>query len=343
MTTRHWTSADWTANLALATLLVGVLMLHLLLGLLVGLVAFTLHQRLLAASVRLAPRRPNAMALLLFWLVLIGAVVGIAASVQAFELGSPVEVLHRLGELFSHSLDRLRAEMPPWLPVHLPESIEVARAQAVAWLSGHGEKLRGWGTETLRATVHAVIGLVIGLLASMRAGLMADPPKPADEPVPEFLRAWREALRRLAAAFGGVMGAQLRISAVNTVLSAVYLLVLAPLLGQPVPLAKALVGLTFVAGLIPVVGNLLSNAAILLASLVVSPTLAVLSLIYLVAIHKLEYFLNARLVGGRIEARTYELLAALLLFEALFGLRGVVAAPIYYAWTTAGLRQARWL
>jgi predicted PurR-regulated permease PerM len=139
------------------------------------------------------------------------------------------------------------------------------------------------------------------------------------------------------------MGAQLRISAVNTVLSAVYLLVLAPLLGQPVPLAKALVGLTFVAGLIPVVGNLLSNAAILLASLVVSPTLAVLSLIYLVAIHKLEYFLNARLVGGRIEARTYELLAALLLFEALFGLRGVVAAPIYYAWTTAGLRQARWL
>jgi predicted PurR-regulated permease PerM len=87
-----------------------------------------------------------------------------------------------------------------------------------------------------------------------------------------------------------------------------------------------------------VVGNLMSNTAIVLTSLVVSPWLAVLSLAFLVGIHKLEYFLNAHIVGSRIRVPTYELLAVMLVLEATFGLAGVVAAPIYYAWFTRELR-----
>jgi predicted PurR-regulated permease PerM len=55
-------------------------------------------------------------------------------------------------------------------------------------------------------------------------------------------------------------------------------------------------------------------------------------MVYLVFIHKLEYFLNARIVGGRIQARTWELLLAMLVMEAAFGLPGLVAAPVYYAY-----------
>jgi len=56
-------------------------------------------------------------------------------------------------------------------------------------------------------------------------------------------------------------------------------------------------------------------------------------------VHKLEYFLNARIVGGEIKASAWELLCAMLLFEAAFGLPGLVAAPIFYAYAKAELRQ----
>jgi predicted PurR-regulated permease PerM len=51
-----------------------------------------------------------------------------------------------------------------------------------------------------------------------------------------------------------------------------------------------------------------------------------------VVIHKLEYFLNATIVGSRIHARAWELLVAMLVMEAAFGLAGLIAAPIYYAY-----------
>ena len=79
-------------------------------------------------------------------------------------------------------------------------------------------------------------------------------------------------------------------------------------------------------------GNLLSHHVTVVVSLSHSPMVAIGSLVFLVVIHKLEYFLNARIVGGRINACAWELLLAMLLMEAAFGLTGLVAAPIYYAY-----------
>ena len=90
--------------------------------------------------------------------------------------------------------------------------------------------------------------------------------------------------------------------------------------------------MTFVAGLIPVLGNLISNAVIVIVSLSHSLEAAVASLVFLVVIHKLEYFLNARIVGAGVGAKAWELLVAMLVMESIFGVPGVVAAPIYYAY-----------
>jgi len=49
-------------------------------------------------------------------------------------------------------------------------------------------------------------------------------------------------------------------------------------------------------------------------------------------IHKLEYFVNARVMGGQIHARAWELLLAMLAMDAVFGIPGVIAAPIFYAY-----------
>ena len=57
--------------------------------------------------------------------------------------------------------------------------------------------------------------------------------------------------------------------------------------------------MTLITGLLPVVGNLIANVVITLVSLSVSPVLAVTSLVFLIVIHKLEYFVNARVMNGR--------------------------------------------
>jgi predicted PurR-regulated permease PerM len=54
-------------------------------------------------------------------------------------------------------------------------------------------------------------------------------------------------------------------------------------------------------------------------------------------IHKLEYFLNARIIGSRIHAHAWELLIVMIAMEAAFGIPGVIAAPIYYAYIKSEL------
>ena len=49
-------------------------------------------------------------------------------------------------------------------------------------------------------------------------------------------------------------------------------------------------------------------------------------------IHKLEYFLNAKIIGSEIEASAWELLVAMIVFERIFGVGGIVVAPVYYAY-----------
>jgi predicted PurR-regulated permease PerM len=96
--------------------------------------------------------------------------------------------------------------------------------------------------------------------------------------------------------------------------------------------------ITFVAGLLPILGNLISNTVIFIVSLSQSLFVAVGSLAYLIVIHKLEYFLNARIIGGHIRARAWEMLIAMLVMEAAFGIAGLIAAPIYYAYVKDELR-----
>ncbi|NUT14543.1 MAG: hypothetical protein HOQ33_08580, partial [Cupriavidus sp.] len=60
----------------------------------------------------------------------------------------------------------------------------------------------------------------------------------------------------------------------------------------------------------------------------------------LVVIHKLEYFLIARIIGARIQAAAWELLMVMLLMETLFGIPGVIAGPIFYAYLKRELAGA---
>jgi len=234
-------------------------------------------------------------------------------------------------QLMADTLEKIRAHLPEWLAERVPTSPDAVNTVAAHWLRDNAAEIQVWGHHTLRAIAYALAGLVIGMLASI-----SGPRHPVGPS--SFMQAWRARLAQLEQGFVDIVAAQLRIALINTALTAAYLLLLLPLLGWRVPLTPTLVWVTFAASLVPVVGNLVSNTAIVLASLTVAPALGALSLGFLIGIHKLEYFLNAHIVGRRIEVPTYALLATMLILEAAFGLSGVVAAPIYVAWATRELR-----
>jgi predicted PurR-regulated permease PerM len=258
------------------------------------------------------------------------AAVGVAVAVVVALLGLVRGHLGDIPALFqkmAQVLDETRLWLeqrggPPIIPEPLSDA-EHLKGLVSTWLREHAAELRKAGGEAGRALLHVAIGIAIGLLVFFRQS------PPATGPLALALV---ERLRRLEATFEAVVFAQVKISAVNTLLTALYLLVALPLAGIHLPLAGTLVAVTFLTGLLPVVGNLLSNTVIVIISLGVSAWVAAASLVFLVVIHKLEYFINARIVGGELHAAAWEILSALIVFEAAFGVPGLVLAPILYAY-----------
>jgi predicted PurR-regulated permease PerM len=122
--------------------------------------------------------------------------------------------------------------------------------------------------------------------------------------------------------FDTVMGAQIAISAINTMLTAIFVF------GVRLPHAPLLVAVTFLCGLVPIVGNLVSNTIIVFLALTVSLKLAIGALVFLVSIHKLEYFLNSKIIGSRIRNPVWLTLIALIIGERLMGIPGLILAPV---------------
>jgi predicted PurR-regulated permease PerM len=122
--------------------------------------------------------------------------------------------------------------------------------------------------------------------------------------------------------FAIVIGAQIIISAINAALTAVFLL------GNSYPYAGVLIVLTFLCGLLPILGNLLSNTFIIGVGFTIAPRTALFALIFLVVVHKLEYFLNSKIIGDRIKNPMWLILLGLVLGEKLMGIPGMILAPV---------------
>ena len=122
--------------------------------------------------------------------------------------------------------------------------------------------------------------------------------------------------------FATVMGAQLTISLINTALTAIFLMAV------HLPHTTLLIAVTFLCGLVPIVGNLVSNTIIVFVALTVSPKLAIGALVFLIGIHKLEYLLNSKIIGERIRNPVWLTLVALIIGERLMGVPGLILAPV---------------
>lgn len=310
--------------------LIAVIVLHLLPGLLAGLLVYQLIHLLAPLLARRLPsRRARVIALVVLSAVIV-AVLTVLTVLGIAHFKADTADMARLYDKMMEITDQARAHLPPWADQYLPTDIDEMRATLGDWTHRHVTTLQMAGREAARGAAHIVIGLILGAIIAVDA---ADPSY--RRPLAEALI---ERLVHLAEAFRRIVFAQVKISLLNTLFTAVFLLAVLPLCGAHLPLAKTLVVLTFVVGLLPVIGNLISNTMIIVAALAVSLPVTVAAFAFLVLIHKLEYFLNARIVGGQIEAKAWELLLAMLFMEAAFGMPGVIAAPIYYAYVKRELR-----
>lgn len=311
---------DRAAWLLMAAGLWFVLYFKLAPALVAGLVVYTLIHAVTArvAGGRLSHGRAKILVVALLGVAIVTGVAGLSLLLAAFlkgRLGELPALLDKMAGVLESIRDHLGGGA--WIP-----DSDDLRGVVAAGLRDHARELQRVGGDVGRALMHALVGIVIGALVSLDTR----------RPVTPLVMALAERARRLARAFEQVVFAQVKISALNTLLAGLYLLVVLPLVGVNLPLRKTLVGVTFVVGLLPIVGNLVSNTVIVVIALGTSLPVAAASLGFLVVVHKLEYFVNARIVGGEIHAAAWEIVLAIFCFEAVFGIPGVVVAPIVYAY-----------
>jgi predicted PurR-regulated permease PerM len=315
-----------TSYVLAAFALLMVLLLHLLPALLAGLLVYELVRSMTPLLGRgISSERARLVVVTVLGVIIVGLLTLLIAWLVSFfrkEMGDP-DLLWQ--QQLMPLVEKAREQLPATITNWLPDSVDELRVMALDLTRKHAMSLQNVGKETVRVLVRILVGMVLGALVALNR---ARPP----HQVGPLAAALGERCQHLAEAFRNIVFAQIKISLINTVATAAFLLGVMPLLGIHVPLAKTLVVITFLAGLLPVIGNLISNTAVTIAGLSVSVWVAAASLGFLIVIHKLEYFLNARIIGTQIRARAWELLVAMLVMEAAFGLAGLIAAPIYYAY-----------
>jgi predicted PurR-regulated permease PerM len=192
----------------------------------------------------------------------------------------------------------------------------------VRYLGSFAKFARGATTQMVLLLAGCVVGMSLFLHPHFESGTQT---KHSDV----YSRCWGELSQRFRVLYRGfvtVMGAQIVISAINTLLTAIFVLIL------HLPYAVVVIGVTFLCGLVPVVGNLVSNTIVVAIAFTISPRTALLALVFLLVIHKLEYFLNSKVVGWRIRNPLWLTLLGLVVGERLLGIPGLILAPVilYY-------------
>ncbi|MFC7297978.1 AI-2E family transporter [Herminiimonas aquatilis] len=303
------------------------LVLHqgLLAALFSGLLVYSLVQLLAPKLGRnLVGRRAQVLAVALLSILivtfLVVAIWGCIRFLQS-DAGRISVLLQKMADI----LEASRGQIPAWLAAYIPVDAQALSDMMTNWLRTHALEARSMGSEAGRTIAHILIGMIIGAMSALYDTTRTRSYQP-------LAAALHLRVVALHAAFRDVVFAQVRIAAINAVLTGIYLIVILPLAGIELPLRKTMVLVTFFVGLLPVIGNLISNTIIVVIGLSHSLHTALGSLLFLITIHKLEYFLNAKIIGHHINARTWELLTAMLVMESIFGIPGVIAAPVFYAY-----------
>lgn len=215
--------------------------------------------------------------------------------------------------------------IPSFIYQYLPDNVSELKTQSLDFLKQNLWQIQTFGTKSVMFLVYIVIGFILGVLF-----LFEQNHKNKEKTV--FTNILSERIMLFKDSFEDVFLAQIKISFVNSILTGIYIYLLLPIFDINLPFQHTIIVLTFLFGLLPVIGNLISNTIIVVLSLGVSIKVAVASLIFLIVIHKLEYFLNAKIIGSHTKTKTWEILIVLFVFEHLYGVPGMVVGTVFYTY-----------
>ena len=288
-------------------LLVGFL--HLGTPLLAAMMSFFILQKLHRADRKW-------VAILLFALLVLGCGFGLARFTRQAVLAVPTVADKAIPSIIDYA-EKRGVELPftDW---------ESLKALAMDEAKSQAQFLSGFANRASRELVLLVLGLIVAVSLFLNSKLDLDHGTHAIRNNLYSLTA-EEIVTRFGLfykSFTVVMGAQIIISSINTALTSIFVI------SVGLPHAAVMVGVTFLCGLVPVVGNIISNAIITAIAFTVSPRMALVALGFLVVIHKLEYFLNSKIIGDRIRNPVWLTLLGLILGEKLMGIPGMILAPV---------------
>ena len=323
-----------SSYLVIASLLLLVLTMHLAPAALIGLLLFLLCKRLGDWFNQYIPElSARIFAVMLIVTIIVTSITAISITVS--NLIGQEQSLSGLSDMLTTTINDLKNDIPNTLIAYVPERWLAYDATSIlSIIKEHTNELSMAGSQGLHSIAQILIVIAIALLLTLHRFESIKRNKP-------FAAELRQRLVLFGKAFENIVFAQIKISAINTLLTGLFLLVVLPYFDIHLPYNKTIVILTFVTGLIPVVGNLISNTLITVISISISFKVAIAALTFLIFIHKLEYFINAKIIGTRINASAWELLLALFVMEACFGITGILLAPIIYAYIKSELTQAK--
>ncbi|KDN12197.1 hypothetical protein SALWKB12_1285 [Snodgrassella communis] len=315
--------------------------IHLMSGVISGLLTYTLTQKLedfLARKMHRWGNKAKLFSVLLLSLLIMVLLIGSFGYLISWVISvakDPQQTLTHIQNLFNSITNSLPKELSNYLPDNLIE----LRANALNFIKEHVLYLQSIIKQLFHSLLIIIIGMIIGLIAGYQQNKRNITETSSTSTI--YMQALKDGLDRLILVFQYVAFSQVIIALFNTIMTAIFLLVVLPLFGIHLPFSKSLILATFILGLIPIIGNLIVNTIMCLVAFTISFWIAVIVLAYLIVIHKIEYILNAKIVGTRIHAGICELLIAMVLSETLFGVIGLVFAPIFYAFLKLSLKQLK--
>ncbi|HEY9133233.1 MAG TPA: hypothetical protein VIM98_15875, partial [Dyella sp.] len=206
-----------------------VLKLHLLPALLAGLLVYVLVQSLAPLLGRSVPSdRARVLVVALLGTIVVGLLMLLILGAVSFlraEFGNPEQFWQ--GQLMP-LVEKARQQMPPTITGWLPDSVDDLRVMALELTRKHAGSLQLLGKGAARALVHILIGMILGAIVALSRA------RPAHQVGP-LAAALSLRCQRLADAFHNIVFAQIKISLVNTVFTAIFLLAVLPLAGIHLP------------------------------------------------------------------------------------------------------------
>jgi predicted PurR-regulated permease PerM len=267
------------------------------------------------AMQKLAFRGSRTLGILLFTLVVLGVGYG-----SGYFFNQALHAFPKIAQNAIPAIIKFAKEHNLELPFTDLESLKAVALDTVL------EQVRYIGKHATVAGKQAVlfvIGLVVAISLFLNSRLDLERGRPGGENL--YAHICREIEARFRAfyrSFRRVMGAQIIISTINTGLTSIFITWIS------LPYAGLVIVLTFFCGLLPIIGNLISNTVIVSIAFTLSPEMGVSALVFLVLLHKLEYFLNSKIIGGRIRNPMWLTLLALIVAERLMGIPGIILAPV---------------